>query len=504
MQGSPTLAPAENPIGRILVAAMAIGFLALLVAAGAAGYVVRQTNRHSDWVIHTYRVESVLIEVRRLAEQQETARRGYMLAGSQAFLNSFERAHTELTPQVDELRRLTADNPRQRAPMAMVEQRLADLDAAQRQTNALVQQGRGADALRQFRADSGLLRMQKLRHVFDAMAREERRLLALRDAEQVASRQTFSTVMAIAALLFVAVAVVTFLTIRRYTRDLHRSRSALAVLNATLEDQVKERTADLALANEEIQRFAYIVSHDLRSPLVNVMGFTAELSAATQPLAELIDRAEAEAPQIVTEEARLAAREDLPEAIGFIRTSTAKMDRLINAILKLSREGRRVLAPEMIALDHLVEQITDAIRHVIDDRGVTVTIERPMPVVVSDRIALEQILSNLIENATKYRHPSRPAEVHVSAQETPGRVIVAVRDNGRGIDPRDHQRIFDLFRRSGQQDQPGEGIGLAHVRALAYRLGGTISVESQLGEGATFFLSLPPTLSIAPPPQESA
>jgi signal transduction histidine kinase len=75
-------------------------------------------------------------------------------------------------------------------------------------------------------------------------------------------------------------------------------------------------------------------------------------------------------------------------------------------------------------------------------------------------------------------------------------VIVAVRDNGRGIDPRDHQRIFDLFRRSGHQDQPGEGIGLAHVRALAYRLGGTISVESQLGEGATFFLSLPPSLSI--------
>ncbi len=115
MQGSPTLASAENPIGRILVAAMAIGFLALLVAAGAAGYVVRQTNRHSDWVVHTYRVESTLIEVRRLAEQQETARRGYMLAGTPAFLNSFERAHAELAPQVAELRRLTADNPRQNA-----------------------------------------------------------------------------------------------------------------------------------------------------------------------------------------------------------------------------------------------------------------------------------------------------------------------------------------------------------------------------------------------------
>lgn len=496
MQGVDTASTAENPIGRILIAAMATGFIALLVAAVAAAYAIRQGNRHTDWVIHTYRVESVLTEARRLAEQQETARRGYMLAGTPAFLASFERAHAALVPRIAELRHLTADNARQQAPMNGVVQQLAEIERSQRATNELVRQGRGAEALRHFRADSGLQRMAGLRAIFETMAQEERRLLALRDAEQIASRRTFSIVVTVAGLLFVLVSVVSFLTVRRYTADLHRSRTALAGLNATLEEQVHERTADLALANEEIQRFAYIVSHDLRSPLVNVMGFTAELSAATQPLSDLIDRAEAEAPHIVTEEARLAAREDLPEAIGFIRTSTAKMDRLINAILKLSREGRRVLAPEMIALDQLVEQITDSIRHVIDDRGVTLTIERPMPVIVSDRVALEQILSNLIENATKYRHPTRPAEVHVSASETPGRVIVAIRDNGRGIDPRDHQRIFDLFRRSGQQDQPGEGIGLAHVRALAYRLGGTISVESQLGEGATFFLSLPPTLSI--------
>ncbi|WP_329959268.1 sensor histidine kinase [Sphingomonas sp. Leaf21] len=475
---------------------MATGFLALLIAAIAAAHAIRQDNRHSDWVVHTYRVETTLIEARRLAEQQETARRGYMLAGTPPFLASFDAAHDALIPQLAELRRLTADNPRQLAPMRAVIQRLAELEVAQRTTNRLVQQGRGAEALRLFRVDSGMQRMQKLRRVFDSMAREERRLLALRDAEQMKSRRTFSIVLGVAGLLFVLVTIVSFLTVRRYTRDLQQSRLALADLNATLEEQVKERTADLALANEEIQRFAYIVSHDLRSPLVNVMGFTAELSAATKPLSELIDRAEAEAPQIVSEEARLAAREDLPEAIGFIRTSTAKMDRLINAILKLSREGRRVLAPEMIALDQLVEQISDSIRHVIDDRGVTLTIERPMPVIVSDRVALEQILSNLIENATKYRHPTRAAEVHVSATEAHARIVVAIRDNGRGIDPRDHQRIFDLFRRSGQQDQPGEGIGLAHVRALAYRLGGTISVESQLGEGATFFLSLPATLSI--------
>ncbi|RZM11781.1 MAG: ATP-binding protein, partial [Sphingomonas sp.] len=114
----------------------------------------------------------------------------------------------------------------------------------------------------------------------------------------------------------------------------------------------------------------------------------------------------------------------------------------------------------------------------------------------ADRLAIEQILSNLIENATKYLKPGRPGVITVSGHEERGRVLLSVADNGRGIDTRDHARVFDLFRRSGAQDQPGEGIGLAHVRALAYRLGGTIDLTSELGEGATFRLNLPKTLTV--------
>ncbi|SUJ34201.1 Predicted periplasmic ligand-binding sensor domain [Sphingomonas paucimobilis] len=130
MQGATTTSPTESPIGRILIAAMATGFLALLIAAGAAAYAIHQGNRHTDWVIHTYRVESTLTEVRRLTEQKETARRGYMLAGTPGFLTSFEQAEAALKPYLAELKRLTADNPRQREPMAQVMQRLASLDAA--------------------------------------------------------------------------------------------------------------------------------------------------------------------------------------------------------------------------------------------------------------------------------------------------------------------------------------------------------------------------------------
>ena len=295
-------------------------------------------------------------------------------------------------------------------------------------------------------------------------------------------------------MLLLLVAFVTLLTVLRYTRDLASSRDILQQLNDSLEEIVAERTSDLTRANEEIQRFAYIVSHDLRSPLVNVMGFTAELDAATGEIRALIDRAEAEAPGILTEDVKLAAREDLPESIGFIRTSTQKMDRLINAILQLSRQGRRVLAPETIRVEAVIDGIRGSLQHRLDDEGATVVTKGALPEIVSDRLAIEQILSNLIENAVKYRHPDRPVVVTVTGGREGARAWIAVSDNGRGIDPRDHERVFDLFRRSGTQDQPGEGIGLAHVRALAYRLGGTIDLRSTLGEGATFRLSLPATM----------
>jgi len=114
-----------------------------------------------------------------------------------------------------------------------------------------------------------------------------------------------------------------------------------------------------------------------------------------------------------------------------------------------------------------------------------------LPNIVGDRLALEQIFSNLIDNAIKYVRPGVPSEISVSGQARSGFAVFEVTDNGRGIDPGDHQRIFDLFRRAGAQDKPGQGIGLAHVRTLVRRLGGTISVASELNNGSTFTITLP-------------
>jgi signal transduction histidine kinase len=481
----------EERFSRVLVSFMVLGFAALVVAGIAAAWVTGQNQDHSRWVSHTYEVEVAVANAQRLVEQGEASRRGYLLTADPTYRAAYGRAQAALGPALNRISALTGDNPRQSANMIALRRSIGALLTQRGRTIRLVDAGQtpAADAL--FAKETSVRRLTAIRQRFTGMADEERRLLTIRDEAQQLSIRAFYAILSIAAVLLLLVALASFTTVRRYTANLTASRDRLRSFNERLEASVAERTADLSRANEEIQRFAYIVSHDLRSPLVNVMGFTAELEAATAPLAELVGLAEAQCPAIVTDEARLAAREDLPEAIGFIRTSTQKMDRLINAILKLSREGRRVITPEAMPTDAIVEAIAGSMQHVLDDRGVTLTIARPLPTLTTDRVALEQILSNLIENATKYLQPGRAGAIHVSGEETRGRVILAVTDNGRGIDPRDHERIFDLFRRSGQQDQPGEGIGLAHVRALAYRLGGTINVESQLGEGSTFRVNLP-------------
>ncbi|WP_293990233.1 ATP-binding protein [Sphingomonas sp.] len=485
----------EGLARRFLVACMIIGLAGLMLVGVAAAWVTMRTAEHTSSVNHTYQVEVAIGHVRALVEETETTRRGYLLSGNPAYLDSHRITAVQIDPALDALAKLTADNPRQIARIADLRRQLAAIRERQVETIAQVMGGRRDTAVAGFAVETYARRMRAVRTTMTAMLDDERDLLVQRDAAQQNSLRAFYMILAAAGVLILIVATVSLATVLRYTRDLGAARDRLQLLNTDLEGAVAERTADLTRANEEIQRFAYIVSHDLRSPLVNVMGFTVELDAARASLADLVDRATKSAPEIVTDDARLAAKEDLPEAIGFIRSSTQKMDRLINAILRLSREGRRTLAPEPLDLASIAQGISDSLRHIADERGAEVIVEQPMPPLISDRVAVEQILSNLVENAVKYLSSDRPGRIVVSAHADGSRRVISVTDNGRGIAEQDHTRVFDLFRRSGTQDQQGEGIGLAHVRALAYRLGGTIDLSSTLGEGSVFRVTLPATLS---------
>jgi signal transduction histidine kinase len=166
------------------------------------------------------------------------------------------------------------------------------------------------------------------------------------------------------------------------------------------------------------------------------------------------------------------------------------MDRLINAILRLSREGRRLLHPEPIDLEALIAGLGASQQHQLDEAGASLALGPGLPRLHSDRLAVEQIFGNLIDNAVKYLDPGRPGRITIRGRATRSHVLVEVEDNGRGIDPRDHGRTFELFRGSGRQDRPGEGIGLAYVRALARWLGGDVECRSAPGLGSTFRVTL--------------
>ena len=465
---------------------VALGFLAVIASGIAVAWLQGQNERNSRWVQHTLDTQARIGTFSSLNERAETARRGLLLSHDPRFREPMDRAATNAGKLLDELGILTMDNPVQTGHV----KRLRTLLAEQRVQQARTASGLVTARTLDFDHDRALLLTREVRQTAQVMLAAEQRLLSVRSAEQRQTLQVFYTILIAAGLLLVMVATVTILIILRYTRELAGSRAELRRLNDDLEDLVEARTSELQRANQEIQRFAYIVSHDLRSPLVNVMGFTAELDAARKTVTTFMEKLEETHPELVEEPSRLAVEEDLPEAIGFIRTSTQKMDRLINAILRLSREGRRTLTPEQLDMDALVQSITDSIQHRVVETGTQITVD-PLPSIVSDRFGVEQILSNLVENAVKYLQPSRPGVIRISGRRDRDRLVYEVADNGRGIDPRDHERVFDLFRRSGVQDQPGEGIGLAHVRALAYRLGGIIEVQSELDRGSTFRLSLP-------------
>ncbi len=256
------------------------------------------------------------------------------------------------------------------------------------------------------------------------------------------------------------------------------------------EEKLQRAAADLKERNDEIRSFAYIVSHDLRAPLVNLKGFSSELTRALRELAPLFESGLAQLEAGEHSRMEELFQKDVPEALEFIDSSVTRMDRLINAILKLSRLGRQELKPKKVDMAELTASILKTLKHQLEQRHTTVIIGA-LPVVIADRTAMEQIMGNLLDNAVKYLAPDRPGHIEIKAETTDGMVTFHIRDNGRGIAAHDLEKVFEIFRRAGRQDLPGEGMGLAYVKTLVRRLDGSIRCVSQLGEGTMFIFTIP-------------
>jgi signal transduction histidine kinase len=480
-------------------------FVILIGIASAVTVLVEQASTDAQLVAHTLRVQDALSNVLLSVRRAESGQRGHLFTNRQDYLDDFNAAQPEVREALSELSALVVDNPKRVADVENVKKLVdAKFDELRRSVE-LNAQGQREEARAFVLRGEGRQLMNDLRSLIEAANADEARLLAERAERSQRNNSLLLFVSIVGALLILLIGGLSIYLVQRNYRAAQAARNELEATNENLERIVEYRTADLKEANDEIQRFAYIVSHDLRSPLVNIMGFTSELEALRKDLFQRViemrrqlDALNAQAPQMEGSGDQRATEElgtDFDEAIGFIKTSIGKMDRLINAVLKLSREGRRQFHPETIDMDAMMESVVRTVAHRATELGANLTVS-DLPDVESDRLALEQIFSNLVDNAMKYLRDGVPGEIEISGRSNGVQVIYDVTDNGRGIDPADHQRVFELFRRAGAQDRPGEGIGLAHVRALVRRLGGHMGLKSELGKGSTFTVTLPQRWSV--------
>ena len=484
-RSSPPLSAFSQTV--LLVSGIAI----LAMISGTFVWLVARTNSDTQRVIETLAIKVKLSDLQRVLWRTESHQRGYLLSGDGRYLEAFRDDLEVASTALAEAGAAIADSA-----VAVGDKELADeLPAA---VAAQLAEFERSVARRQSQGIEGVLplfsgvllpsRTDEIRSTISRLIRQEQDLLAM---QLLASQSTGRFLLAASlsgALFIIVLAATSIALVRRSTARLRAAQAALEEANESLEATVARRTAELQQANEEIRHFAHIVSHDLRSPLVNIMGFTSELEHVRKELFERLSSLAARLGDSSEADERLGREFD--EAVSFIKSSITRMDRLIKAILKLTREGRRELRMERIEMTELVRSIADGLGYQAHEAGASITVA-PLPPVIADRLALEQIFANLLENALKYLRPGIAGQIRVTGRATPAEIVYEVQDNGRGIDAKDHERIFEIFRRSGPQDCRGEGIGLTHVRTLVRRLGGAITVSSEPGRGSTFTVSFP-------------
>jgi len=278
----------------------------------------------------------------------------------------------------------------------------------------------------------------------------------------------------------------------KVTRDM-TERKAQEERVKQLATELEARVVELASANRELaqksaenESFVYSVSHDLRSPLVNLQGFSEELSLTSDDLEKLLSTDAV--PAETRDKALALLRGDLTESITFIRNAVRHLGAIIDGLLRLSRLGRVEYEIEPVSVETVVADIRSAMHSTIRASGARIEVKR-LPVVMADRNAIGQVFANLIGNALKSFDARRPGVIEISASEE-NPPVFAVRDNGVGIPKEFQSKLFQVFQQVHQSTTRGEGMGLAIIRRIVERHGGRVWFESAPDVGTTFFFTI--------------
>ncbi len=483
----------------------------LLVQAVFIAILVRAQGEHvraQDMAVHTKDVIVKVEELHRGLVETFAGVRSLVFSGPSPAPAGRDLARQKVPALAAELRELVADNPRQSARASEIaeragaflawaddERRLAGSGARDR---ALAGLGEGARLLDGLRALIGEARAEEetldLRRMETLRRTSEQQVWTLIGGGAAIVVSTL-----ILALLFLQGIIQRLAVLRENARRFGEGKplnSPLAGRDEITEvDRAFHEMADnLGQQKQENEMFVYSVSHDLRSPLVNLQGFSEELGLTCRDLRELFRRDDV--PEPVRRRGLQLMDRDIEESIRFIQAAVGRLARIIDALLRLSRAGRVEYQWQEVDLQAAVGKIVAALHDSIANKGAEISVNA-LPPAYGDPTALEQVFANLIGNAVQYLDPDRPGRIEVDSAEPDdkglpsGLRVYRVRDNGLGIPEAYHQRLFTAFSRFHAGAAQGEGIGLALVRRMVERHGGRIWVESAAGAGTTFFVALP-------------
>lgn len=435
------------------------------------------------WVDHTWQSVDQVERIMSSAKDAETGNRGYLITGDDSYLAPYIAATHDLPIELNRFEKLTSDNPAQQA-------RLREMRGAIDRRLDLLRQG--IDLRRRGSVDSGhaliltgtgKAEMDNLRRIADEMEAAEHALLIQRIAVAKSSSKQARYTLALASCLDFLLIV---LMLRYFVRERHmrlaseRDAERLAVaraeadersdevrsLNATLENRVKLRTAELETTNRELEAFSYSVSHDLRAPLRTIDGFSLALE---EDYADLVD-------------------DSGKDYIRRVRNGVQRMGQLIDALLQLSRITRAELNREDVDLSEMANSVVADFREQNPAAAITFQIESGLHANADPRL-LNVALENLLGNAVKFS--SKIAAPVVELGWDPEQKAWFVRDNGAGFDMFYADKLFHAFNRlHGDKDFTGSGIGLATVARVVHRHQGRIWAQSAINHGATFWFTL--------------
>ncbi len=254
------------------------------------------------------------------------------------------------------------------------------------------------------------------------------------------------------------------------------------------EKEQERLTAKLLTKNKELEQLLYVTSHDLRSPLVNVDGYSKELDYSLKELMSSIENVHV--PSSIKDKITPIVKEDIPESLHYIQISVAKMETLLKGILTLSRLGRIEVKIEEIDMNKMMTDIVDNHSFRLNELRIKIEVSK-LPNCKGDSSQVNQVFSNIMDNAIKYSDSERSSGINISGYKDKNLSVYCIDDNGLGIAPEHQDKIFEIFYQLEPNRFKGEGMGLTIAHRIIEKHKGKIWVESELGKGSKFFVSLP-------------